>query len=79
MKQSQKIRWRVIYINKITDRINSNGRIIGKLLTLFIMSITKGITNEKFCRYLLESSETVHFSIALLINILYRQNHWRIE
>jgi hypothetical protein len=53
--------------------------IVGKLLTPFIMSITKGITNRKFRRCFPESSETVHFSIALLITVLYRQNHKRIE
>jgi hypothetical protein len=26
-----------------------------------------------------ESTETIHFSIALLITVLYRQNHCRIE
>jgi hypothetical protein len=43
------------------------------------MSITMGITNGKFCRYFSESSGTVHFPIALLIIVLYRQNHRRIE
>jgi hypothetical protein len=43
------------------------------------MSITKRITNEKFRQYFSESSGTVHFPIALLITILYRQNHRRIE
>jgi hypothetical protein len=43
------------------------------------MSITKEITNEKFRRYFPKSSGTVHFPIALLINILYRQNYRRIE
>jgi hypothetical protein len=43
------------------------------------MSITKGITNRKFYRYFSESPGTVHFPIALLIIILYRQNHQRIE
>jgi hypothetical protein len=43
------------------------------------MSITKGITNEKFHWYFPESSGTVHFLIALLITVLYRQNHRRIE
>jgi len=43
------------------------------------MSITKGITNEKFHRYFPESSKTVHFLIALLITVPYRQNHRRIE
>jgi len=43
------------------------------------MSITKGITDEKFRRYFPESSRTVHFPIALFIVVLYRQNHRRIE
>jgi len=43
------------------------------------MSIIKGITNEKFRRYFSESSETIHFPIALLITVLYRQNHRWIE
>jgi hypothetical protein len=43
------------------------------------MSITKGITNEKFHRYFSESSRTVHFLIALLITVLYRQNHQQIK
>jgi hypothetical protein len=43
------------------------------------MSITKGITNEKFRRYFSENSGTVHFPIALLITVLYSQNHRRIE
>jgi hypothetical protein len=54
-------------------------KFVGKPWTLFIMSITKGITNEKFCRYFSESSGTVHFLITLLITVLYRQNHRRIE
>jgi len=48
---------------------NSVGKIVSKLLTLFIMSITKGISNEKFCRYFQESSRTVYFLIALLITV----------
>jgi hypothetical protein len=43
------------------------------------MSITKGITDGIFRRYFLESSGTIHFSIALLIIVLYRQNHRWIE
>jgi hypothetical protein len=43
------------------------------------MSITKGITNKQFRRYFPESSRTVHFLIALLITIPYRQNHRQIE
>jgi hypothetical protein len=43
------------------------------------MSITKGIANGIFRRYFPESSRTVHFPIALLIVVLYGQNHQRIE
>ena len=43
------------------------------------MSITKGITNEIVRRYFPESFKTVHFPIALLIVVLYEQNHRRIE
>jgi hypothetical protein len=43
------------------------------------MSITKRIINGKFCRYFPESSGTVHFPIALLIIIFYKQNHQWIE
>ena len=57
----------------------SVGKFVGKLWTLFIMSITKGITDGIFRRYFLESSRTVHFPIALLIAVLYGQNHRRIE
>jgi len=39
----------------------------------------KGITDGIFRRYFSESSRTVHFPIALLIVVLYRQNHRRIE
>ena len=74
LKQTKKW-WRVIF----TNGINSIGKFVGKLWTLFIMSITKGITNGIFCRYFPESSRTVHFPITLLIVVLYRQNHWRIE
>jgi hypothetical protein len=55
--------------------VKSVGKFVGKLGTLFIMSITKGITDGIFCRYIPESSKTVHFPIALLIIVLYRQNH----
>jgi hypothetical protein len=42
-------------------------------------SITKRITNENFRRYFSESSRTVYFPIALLIVVLYGQNHLWIE
>ena len=54
-------------------------KIIGVLLTLFTMSIIKGITNEKFRQYFSESSGSVHFAIALLITVLNRQNHQQVE
>jgi len=59
--------------------VKSVGKFVGKLWTMFIMSITKGITDETFRRYFPESSRIVHFSIALLISVLYEQNHQRIE
>jgi hypothetical protein len=43
------------------------------------MSITKGITDGIFCRYFPESFRTVHLPIALLIVVLYGQNHRQIE
>ena len=43
------------------------------------MSITKGVTDGKFRWYFPESSETIHITIALLITVLYRQNHRQIE
>jgi hypothetical protein len=43
------------------------------------MLITKGITHGTFRRYFIESSGAIHFSIALLITVFYRQNHQRIE
>jgi hypothetical protein len=64
---------------KFIALVQSVGKITGKLLTLFIMPITKGITNGKFHLYFPKSSGTVHFPIALLIIVLYRQNHQRIE
>ena len=83
IKTKQKKWWRAIFTNEITNRIYSVGnsvrKIIGKLSTLFIMLITKGITDGTFCRYFTESSGTIHFPIALLITIFYRQNHRRIE
>ena len=43
------------------------------------MSIKKGITNGNFRRYFPENSGTVHFLIALLIIVFYKQNHRWIE
>jgi len=43
------------------------------------MSITKGITDGTFRRYFPKSTGTVHFPTALLIIVLYRRNHRRIE
>jgi len=57
---------------KFIPTVISVGKIVGKLWTLFIMSITKGITNEKLRRYFPESSGIVHFPIALLLTVLYR-------
>ena len=74
LKQSKKKWWRVIFTNRIPS-VN----LLVKIWTLFIMSITKGITDEIVRRYFTESSRTVHFPIALLIVVLYGQNHRRIE
>jgi hypothetical protein len=43
------------------------------------MLITKRITDGTFRWYFTESSGTIHFPIALLIIVLYKQNHRRIE
>jgi hypothetical protein len=43
------------------------------------MSITKEITEGNFRRYFTKSSRTIYFPIALLIIVLYKQNHQRIE
>jgi hypothetical protein len=64
---------------EVIPPVKSVGKFVGDMCKLFIMSITKGITNEKFRRYFSESSETVHFPITLLIIVLYRQNYRRIE
>jgi hypothetical protein len=50
LKQCKKKRWRVIFTNGITDGINFIGKFVGKLWTLFIMSITKRITDGIFQR-----------------------------
>jgi hypothetical protein len=42
------------------------------------MSIIKGITDGIVRRYFPESFITIHFSIAMLIVVLYGQNHQRI-
>jgi len=55
--------------------VKSFGKSVGKLWILFIMSIIKGITDGIFHRYFPESSRTVHFPVALLIVVLYGQNH----
>jgi hypothetical protein len=43
------------------------------------MSITKEITDRNFRRYFTKSFGTIYFPIALLIIVLYKQNHRRIE
>ena len=52
---------------------------VGKLWTLFIMSITKWITDGIFRQNFPKCSRTVHLPIALLIVVLYGQNQRRIE
>jgi hypothetical protein len=84
IKTKQKKWWRVIFLptklpTEFILSVKSVGKFIGKLWTLSIMSITKGITDGIFRRYFPKSSRTVHFPIALLIVLFYGQNHWRIE
>ena len=84
LKQSKKKWWRVIFLptklpTEFILSVKSVGKFIGKLWTLSIMSITKGITDGIFRRYFPKRSRTVHFPIALLIVLFYGQNHWRIE
>jgi hypothetical protein len=66
-------------LTEFISSVKSVGKFICKLWTLFIMSITKEILDRIFRRYFPESSKTVHFPIALLIVVLYGQNHRRIE
>jgi hypothetical protein len=74
-----RLKSRAIFTNGITNGIdsvsNSVRKIIGKLSILFIMLIIKEITDGTFCWYFTESFETIHFPIALLITVFYRQNH----
>jgi len=74
IKTKQKKWWRAIFTVG-----NFVCKIVGELSTLFIMLITKEITDGTFRRYFTESSGTIHFLIALLITVLYRQNHRPIE
>jgi hypothetical protein len=59
--------------------VNAVGKIVGKLWTLSIISITKKITEGNFRRCFTKSFRTIYFPIALLIIVLYKQNHRRIE
>jgi hypothetical protein len=43
------------------------------------MSITDVIINGIFHRYFSKNFGTVHFSIVLLVTVLYKQNYRRIE
>jgi len=66
-------------LTEFIPSVNVIGKIVGKLLTLSIMSITKEITEGNFRRYFTKSSRTIYFPIALLIIVLYKQNHRGIE
>ena len=83
LKQSKKKWWHVIFYQRNYRWNffvgNSVGKSVDKLWTLFIMSITKGIIDGIFRRYFPESSRIVHLPIALLIVVIYGQNHWRTE
>ena len=71
LKQSKKKWWRVIFTNGITDGftdgIYSVGKFVGKLWTLFIMLITKGITDEIFHRYFPESKSPTDWKVIGVI------------
>ena len=75
LKQNKKKWWRVIFTNGITDGItngifsvgNSVGTFVGKLWTLFIMLITKGITDGKFRRYFPESKSPTYWKVVGVI------------
>jgi hypothetical protein len=83
IKTKQKKWWSAIFTNGITDEIYFVSKFVGKLWTLFIMSITKGITNKKFCQI-----ESRWYYLAVFWKILiklkfeikyYRRNHRWIE
>ena len=63
--------WRVIFTNGLTDGTNSVGdsvgKFVGKLWTLFIMLITKGITDGKFRRYFPESKSPTDWKVVGVI------------
>ena len=76
LKQNKKKWWRVSFTNGITDGMtngicsvgNSVGKFVGKLWTLFIILITKGITDGIFCRYFPESWKRIIANITAAIN-----------
>ena len=77
-KYKRKYRGNIFVNNFPRDFTDGNIPSVKSLVKLFIMSITKGITDGIFRRYFLESSITIHFPIALLSVVLYGQNHRRI-
>jgi len=79
LKQSKKNDDVSFLPTKLPTKFIPSVNLLVKMWTLFIMSITKGITDGIVRRYFSESSRIVHFPIALLIVILYGKNHRRIE
>jgi len=67
IKTKQKKWWRVIFTNGITDGLYSVGKFVGKLWTLFIMLITKGITDGIFRRYFPESKSPTDWKVVGVI------------
>jgi len=71
LKQNKKKWWHVIFTDGITDGICSVGdsvcKFVGKLWTLFIMLITKGITDGKFRRYFPESKSPTDWKVVGVI------------
>ena len=79
LKQSKKNDDVPFLATKLPTEHYSISKIVGELSTLFIMLITKRITDGTFRRCFTESSGIIHFPIALLITVFYRQNHQWIE
>jgi hypothetical protein len=51
--------------------VKSICKLVSKLF-MNLFSIANRITDRIFCQYFSENSRTIHFSIALLITVLYK-------
>jgi hypothetical protein len=79
LKQSKKNNNVSGFTNGITDGIYSVGKSIGKLIYTIHHVNYKGNHQRTKSVGIFQSSRTVHFPIALLIVVLYGQNHRRNE